>query len=325
VAHALPRKILIVVLDNIGDVVLGTTVLGPLRRLYPKAKFGIWVKAYAAGLFEGGEGLRVHAADPFWDKAPGRGKGAWTDFRRSLGEVAAEGYDLALILNNEWRRAAACWWAGIPERVGLPAPKAGMFTTRKATAPGGHVKEDHAAVLEAWTGEAGGASEYRAEIPLSAEQKAAGKKWRAGLGWDGKKIVLIHAITGDRLKNWPLERWGDLVGALPRELRYAVFCAPREESALKEAFEGCPSEAVTFVTATIAGLKPALAEGDLFVGCDSGPGHMAAALGLPVVSLFGPTDPARYEPVGERVSVLRENPLRELSVDRVRDAVLAAI
>lgn len=322
----MPRKILIVVLDNIGDVVLGTTVLPPLRRRFPDARFGVWIKSYAAGLFEGGEGLSVHAADPFWDSAPGRGKGAFDAFMASLKEVAAEQYDAALILNNEWRRAAACWWAGIPARIGLRARKAGFFTTQQAPPAGGHVREDHAAVFAAAAGTAEPLDAFLPEIPVSETQRAEGRAWREALGWNNRKLVLIHAITGDLLKNWPLQRWGELVRSCPEQWRFGVFCAPREEDALREALHGCPVERLSLINASIAGLKPMLTQGDLFIGCDSGPGHMAAALGLPVISLFGPTDPARYAPIGPKAPViLRENPLTELSVERVRDAALSAL
>ena len=320
------RKILIVVLDNLGDVVLATAVLRPLRRRFPDARFGVWKKSYAAGLFEGGDGVTVHAADPFWDAAPGRGKGAFSAFMGSLAEVSSEKYDCALLLNNEWRRAAACWWAGIPRRVGLRARKAGFFTTDSASGGGGHVIADHATVFAAFAGEAQGVEAFVPEIPVSETQRSEGRSWREALGWKDKKVVLLHAVTGDRLKNWPLERWGELVRRAPADWRFGVFCAPREEDSLREAFSGCPIDSYSLVNASIAGLKPMLTAGDLFLGGDSGPGHMAAALGLPVISLFGPTDPARYAPIGSKSPViLRENPLTGLSVERVREAAAKAL
>ena len=70
-------------------------------------------------------------------------------------------------------------------------------------------------------------------------------------------------------------------------------------------------------TGSIAETKPVLGEADLFIGGDSGPGHMAAGLGRPVLSLFGPTDPARYKPIGKTVKVIRRMPIAELPVDQV--------
>ena len=69
------------------------------------------------------------------------------------------------------------------------------------------------------------------------------------------------------------------------------------------------------------GLLDCLTGASAFVGNDSGPGHLAAFLGLPTVSLFGPTDPARWKPLGPRVTVLRREPMADLTAAEVAAAV----
>src|SRR5262245_8094718 len=94
-----PLKVLVVALDNLGDAVMASSVLPPLRRKYPSAKIGLWVKNYTASLFEGHSMVdRLHGCDPFWDRSPGRGKGTMADFRRTMEDIQKEKYRVALVV-----------------------------------------------------------------------------------------------------------------------------------------------------------------------------------------------------------------------------------
>ncbi|HBL19127.1 MAG TPA: hypothetical protein DD417_20805 [Elusimicrobia bacterium] len=318
-----PRRILVVVLDNLGDAVMGSALLAPLRRLHPGAQLGLWVKEYARGVFDFEDpALRVHAADPFWDKAPGRPPGGLAAFRRALGEIREVGYDAALVLNADWKRALACLAAGIPERIGHCRRRSGLFLNRAFPLPAGpaHVVSEHADLLSRWEGRPVPADCLRPDIGLAPAQREAAARWRAGIGGAAATVVAVHAVTGDPEKNWPLERWREFMEALGRErpsCRFAALSAPREEPALRAAFGGLPPGLATIVPGSVSEMKPFLAAADLFVGGDSGPGHMAAALGAPVLSLFGPTDPGRYRPFGAAAATLRREPLRELPVPEV--------
>ncbi|MFH1724137.1 MAG: glycosyltransferase family 9 protein [Elusimicrobiota bacterium] len=326
-----PKKILVIVLDNLGDVVMGSSLFGPLRTAFPRAAIGIWVKKYAAGVFDlQGSSIRVHAADLFWDKSPGRGKGGWRPFLRTLGEIRAEGYDLAFVLNAEWRRSLACRWAGIRNRVGHGKRKAGIFLSRAVPATGGrkHVVEEHAELFAAWTGARLPLSRFKPQIGLSDGQRRRGEEWESGLRWSDKTIVVLHALTGDPGKDWPLRKWTRLVRLLSRrsdDFRFVVLSSPKEASVLNGVFEAFPKSALRVSVGSVSEIKPIVSRGDIFIGGDSGPGHLAAALGVPVVSLFGPTDPDRYRPIGDApIKVIRRDPLSELSVDEVIETVLAS-
>ena len=140
------RKILVVVLDNLGDTIMATSVCRPLRTLFPQALIGFWVKSYVAGSLEGHSLIdRLHASDPFWDSSPGHPKGSWAEFKSVLNQIKKENYDAALILNTEWRRSAACWWIRIPERVGFKRRKSAVFLTKGFEKPvdGQHFIDDH--------------------------------------------------------------------------------------------------------------------------------------------------------------------------------------
>ncbi len=308
-------KVLIVVLDNLGDAVMATALLGPLRRRYPQAELGLWVKEYASGLFDL-EGVRIHAADPFWDKAPGRGKGPLGPFVRALREIRSVGYDLALVLNADWRRSLACLCAGIENRVGHRRHQSGLFLTRSLSERKCHVVEAHADLLAAWTQAQISDDDLLPQIGLSEEQKERGRSWRKSLGWEKNTVAVTHATTGDPEKNWPLAHWHSLFRILRAQrpkLRFVVLSSALERPLLEDAL----GDAAAIICGSVAEMKPVLSQADFFIGGDSGPGHMAAALGAPVLSLFGPTDPGRYRPVGGKVQVICCDPLTKLAPETV--------
>lgn len=323
-----PERILVVALHNLGDAVMGSALLPPLRRLYPQAELGLWVKEYARELFDFPAGdVHIHAADPFWDRAPGRSKGSLRAFLGAVADIRARKYDLAFVLDSDWRRALACWLAGIPNRVGYRRRKSGLFLTHGVSGSAqGHVIESHARLLSAWRGTPVPLDWLRPEIGLSPDQKSRGSAWRAGLGWRERVVAAMHLISGDPAKDWPLEKWAELIenlrARIPR-LGIVVLSAPQEEAALRRALGAAPSGQVQIASGSISRMKDILSQANLFIGGDSGLGHVAAALGVPALSLFGPTDPARYRPVGGgRTMVIRGNPLRGLSAPEAADAVM---
>ena len=125
-------------------------------------------------------------------------------------------------------------------------------------------------------------------------------------------FAVIHPFSGSARKNWPLERFRELAGGLA-QLGLAMpvqWCAGPEEP-LQEArrFEN------------LYELGCWLASARVYIGNDSGITHLAAAVGTPVVAIFGPTDPAVWAPRGERISVLSAASLEEITVDQVLAAI----
>jgi ADP-heptose:LPS heptosyltransferase len=322
-----PAKVLVVALDNLGDTVMASALLAPLRHFLPQAEVGFWVKSYSAEVLAGQRIDHVHAADPFWDSSPGRAKGSAAGFARALGEVRAQGYELALVLNTEWRRALACRLAGIPRRIGYGARKSRLFLTQAlSAAPGGHQIDAHRRLLEAALGLSVPRELCRPRLELSEQDRRAGQDWLARRGWSDCEVLMLHPFTGDPLKCWPLASWGLLIARLgerrPRA-RFALACGPGEAASLEPVLAGCRGIAAAVSLAEMRGL---LSAARAFAGGDSGPGHLAAAADVPTLSLFGPTSPERYAPSGRgRVIVLRQDPLAGLPVERVAEALEALL
>ena len=327
------KKILVVALDNLGDAVMGTCLFRALRDAYPDAQIGYWTKAYARGLFDDYASLhRVHACDPFWDDAPGRPKGSFVDFWASVQEIKNEKYDVALILNTEWRRALACWWAGIPVRVGFNRRKSWFFLTRPVSPHAvdalslGHIVDDNRRLLEGWMQKEIPIVDAMPHLEVSVKEKDRLRSWLEKAGWQKKTLLVFHPFAGRAIRCWPLSHWEELAGDLAKErsdLRFIWVCGPNEGvglSAIQSSWSDSKSQ--IFADAPLGEVKAIISHARVFVGGDSGPSHMAAALEVPVVALFGPSRPERSRPRGSQpITVLQRNPLSDLSVAEVKKAV----
>jgi ADP-heptose:LPS heptosyltransferase len=123
-------------------------------------------------------------------------------------------------------------------------------------------------------------------------------------------FTVIHPFASNPQKRWPLERFRELA----LQLADVRWCAGPEE----------PLENAIRIP-DLYELACWLAHADLFIGNDSGITHLAAAVGIPVIALFGPTDPAVWSPRGERVTVLNKSELTDISVIEVLAACPAPI
>jgi ADP-heptose:LPS heptosyltransferase len=119
------------------------------------------------------------------------------------------------------------------------------------------------------------------------------------------QLIILHPGSGSRKKVWPLDRFLDLVRYLQKHL------GPAEGSEVHKTFEEMEREMGANAPILLKGLSllqlASVMEGcRLFVGNDSGVSHMAAALGIPTMAIFGPTDPRVWSPRGEKVWVVRK-------------------
>jgi len=120
--------------------------------------------------------------------------------------------------------------------------------------------------------------------------------------WEGG-FVAIHPFSGSSSKNWPLERFEEL----SRRLR-AQWCETSQGRRFEDLWD----------------LAQWLAGASAYVGNDSGITHLAAAVGVPVVAIFGPTDPAIWAPRGSNVCVIRKERLEEITMEEVETSVFVA-
>ena len=116
---------------------------------------------------------------------------------------------------------------------------------------------------------------------------------------------MVTPGAGWGAKQWPPERFGEVARALAaHNLRTLVNTAPGEEALAQRVVEASGGTAFS-ITCTIGQLIALTRRARIFIGGDTGPLHLAAALGIPVVAIFGPTDPARTGPYGTQAIALR--------------------
>jgi ADP-heptose:LPS heptosyltransferase len=125
------------------------------------------------------------------------------------------------------------------------------------------------------------------------------------------RVIILHPGSGSRKKVWPLDRFLDLVQYLQRRLhlKTAIVLGPAEGSEIHKTFEEMEWEMGVSAPILVTGLSllqlASVIEGArLFIGNDSGISHMAAALGIPTMAIFGPTDPRVWSPRGKKVWVV---------------------
>ncbi|HEX7153226.1 MAG TPA: lipopolysaccharide heptosyltransferase II [Thermoanaerobaculia bacterium] len=246
----------------------------------------------------------------------------------------------AIILPNSFRAAAIAFAAGIPERWGYRTDCRGLLLSRGVDKPSrGHQLDDYSPLLEAV-----GAARVVDEIPTltlhPSLRESARKRLRAlGIRLD-RPLFGIHAggLYG-RAKHWGDERFGDVASRLRQEgYDVMLLTSPGERQQAERISAHCSGLPMTGQEGDVLQLAAAISHCTVVVTGDSGPLHLAAALAVPSVSIFGPTDPNRTViPGASRVirkahdcqpCYQRECPLGhhrcmlEITVDDVHDAAL---
>lgn len=218
-------------------------------------------------------------------------------------------YDLVLDFQGAIKSAVLARWSGAAERAGFIDPRepaARFFYSQKFPRAGEHViEQNHALAAQALKPFLGG-QELRL-IPPSLPCDPGAEAWaqseiaRLGIA----SFALLNPGAGWGGKQWPPERFGTVSQALAKHnIKSLVNAAPGEEALASAVIEAAGGQAFA-VNGSIGHLIALTRRARLFVGGDTGPMHLAAALGVPTVALFGPTDPARTGPFSDKAIALR--------------------
>ena len=176
-----------------------------------------------------------------------------------------------------------------------------MWYTRPVVARGVHVIEQTLSVVSAVAGRGLNAPHVEFPRDVEAEQRIARRLADEGI----EKFAILNPGAGWGAKRWPAERYGQVARALAEQgLRSILNCGPGEDELAREA-ESASGGAAAAIQCSISELIALMRRARLFIGGDTGPLHLAAALQVPVVAVFGPTDPARNGPFGTHSVVLR--------------------
>jgi ADP-heptose:LPS heptosyltransferase len=303
------ERVAVLRMDHLGDLLLALPALRRLRQALPKAGLDLWVGPWGeplAQLFRDVDAVRVTPAP--WFRRPCEG-GTWRGVRALAQGLRREGYQASLDLRGDLRHHLAAWMGGVGLRAGHTITGGACWLTHPAQyRPGIHESLQAMAVLDAagLPSPAPAAGPYL-RFPARARAQAQAVARRLGLGTN---TVWVQAASAAAAKRWPPQAWAQVLKGLPRGLTPCLLGAAHERGEMEALAVTIrkAGRAVTVATGELdlPGLAALLPRGRAMLSVDSGPAHLAAALGLPVLCLFSGTNLARqWAPAGPRVKVLQ--------------------
>jgi ADP-heptose:LPS heptosyltransferase len=294
-----PERILIVALDNLGDLVFASALAPPLHEAFPRATIDVWCKAYTAPVGALVPHVRrVIAADPFWSRPPGQRRGPVRQFLGAMNRVRQARYDVAVLSEAPWRTAAAVAATRIPVRVGLARHRNEAFLTHVLPAqdPRKPIVREQGRMLAALGIDAGACHYALDPAPLADAVRALDTTLP-------RRFAAIHPFAGDRARCVPLGEWLKVADEL-NSLGVPVLWigAPAELGSFRDSHRAPPGlYSDQLGDGSLTQTAAALSRATCMIGHDSGPLHMAAAFGVPVVGIFAPGQPERTFPQGAGV------------------------
>lgn len=327
------KSILIRSVNWIGDAILTTPAISVLRNNFHKAKISILAKPYVSEVFK--ENPDIDEIIPY------EGLGSKKGFVL-INELRKRRFDLAVLFQNAFEAALISFLSGIPVRLGY-ATDGRAFLLRPSIKIRPETKKKHH--LDYYLDLLSEAGFNTERGPLVLNLKEGERMWAIDLlkkeGWneDDRLVGINPGATYGKAKRWYPERFASLADRIIKEdVKVILFGGPKETAIVEEIKKKMVSRPI-FVTGntSVRELASLIERCSVFVSNDTGPMHMAAALKVPVVALFGSTDMNITGPIGEKHRViwkkvecspcfLRECPkdfrcMNLITVDEVVDAV----
>ncbi len=315
------ERLLIVRLGAMGDVIHTLPAAVFLRQAFPQAHIG-WLieERWAELLCAPGSPPRGDrsALRPVVDEVHTVNLKLWRKSLLSIStiqriatvwnDVRSVHYDIAVDLQGAIRSAVLARLSGAPVIYGAAEPRespASLWYTRKVVARGRHVIEQNLSVarglveLPTRFTPADVSYEFPRDAQVEADVDRRLAEYRIA------DFVILNPGAGWGAKRWPAERYGEVAcGLADLGVRSIINYGPGEAE-LARMVEPASRGAAQAMSCTISELIALTRRARLFIGGDTGPLHLAAALRVPVVAIYGPTDPARNGPYGTRSVVLR--------------------
>ena len=295
-------KILVRATNWVGDAVMSLPALEAIRRARPEAEIVVLARQWVADLYRGqGFADRIIAFDPSGRSADAPSAG------RAAAELRGQEFDSALLLQNAFQAAWIAWRAGIRERIGYARDGRSWLLTKAIPVPRRGEIPAHEAYyyLEllrraGWIDRLPVLEPIRLRVEPAASELAETKLREAGARAGALRIAFAPGAAYGSAKCWAPERYAALAGRLIADFDADVilFGTAAEHEVTERIAARMHHHPVDLTGKTTIGELPALfAACRLFIGNDSGAMHVAAAAGVPVVAIFGPTDAEGTSPV----------------------------
>ncbi len=309
------NRLLIVRLSAMGDIIHALPAATALRQAFPNTTLGWLVEERWAELLcspshprSGPRSAqrplvdRVHTVTTRqWRRAP-LTPSTWQQIAAAFRDLREIHYDAVIDFQGAIRSAVLARWSGAPMIYGSTHPRenaARMLYTRRISTTRAHVVEHAIELAEAIIAMPTTAPQVEFPADPDAENKIAALIANAG------HFAILNPGAGWGAKRWPPERYAQVARELAKDGVCSFINYGPEEEKLADAVEKATAGAARKVSCSISELIALTRRARLFVGGDTGPMHLAAALKVPVVAIFGPTNPARNGPFATRSIVLR--------------------
>ena len=306
-------KILIRATNWVGDAIMALPALRAVRRRFPDAEITILARPYVADIYRDQEICdQLIAYDSQTTHAGILGR------ERLAAELRTQKFDLALLLQNAFDAAWLAWRAGIPERIGYARDGRGFLLTKPIPVPKtgeipAHEKFYYLELLRraGWIASLPDESHIVLNVSKASRCRAEEFLAKSGARPNSLRIAIGAGASYGSAKCWPPSRFAEVANRLQSEIEADVilFGTAAEAAVTHAISSGLRRPAIDLTEKTsIADLPALLSLCHLFIGNDSGAMHVAAGVGLPVVAVFGPTDPYGTAPVTPRHTIVQQRP-----------------
>jgi heptosyltransferase-2 len=306
-------KILIRVTNWIGDAIMALPALRAVRAKFSDAEIAILARPYVADIYRDQQ-----ICNQLINYGPNGIHAGFSGRERLARELRAQKFDVALLLQNAFDAAWLAWRANIPERIGYARDGRSLLLTKPVPVPApGEIPTHEKFYYLELLRRAGWMDSLPDEsfIPLTVSEvkrrRASEFLEESGARPHSLRVAIGAGASYGSAKCWPPPRFAELASRLQAQNDADVILfGTAAESAVSNAIAARmrqPPIDLTGKTA-IADLTALLSQCHLFIGNDSGAMHVAAAVGLPVVAIFGPTAPLDTAPVTPRCTIVQERP-----------------
>jgi len=301
-----PGRIVVKAVNWLGDLVISLPALKAVRHAFPQARLAVLVRQELAGFFDGARWI-----DEIIPYTHARGIRGLPDQWRIVAAIRRRRFDLAVLLPNSFRSALWMAAARVPWRTGYATDGRGFLLTHKVQPAGeglsAHQLHYYLNLLRRTVGIEGAAGDYALDVYDPHREKMAAWLRARRRRPSHRLIAIAPAAAYGPAKEWPAAHYRTLIDLLGE--RYGAECvligSPGERSKCDAIVAGDARGPVVAAGETSIGESIALLSlCDGFAGNDSGSMHVAGALGIPTVGLFGSTNPQRTAPLGPQTRVI---------------------
>jgi lipopolysaccharide heptosyltransferase I len=299
------KSILIVKLGSIGDIVHTLPALAALRRTFAGVRIDWLVETRCRDILLDNPALdELIEVDTLRWRRRLHSAGTWKEIAASLRRLRGRRYDVVFDFQGLVKSGLMAWLARSPRRIGFERGRlresfSAVFTNEWIAVPfeRGHVIDKNLSLLKA-VGIDTREREFPIEVPGGLDEKASRALDELDLSDD---FVIINPGGGWVTKIWDPKRYGELASEIKRlfDLPSLVLWGPGEDALARSVVASSGGAAQMAPPTELRDLIPYVRRARLFVGGDTGPLHIASALRVPVVALFGPSDPVQNGPFWE--------------------------